>query len=98
MYLNGTGLPKNEGAALHCFRMAGTQGHAKGQFNAGALIYNGLAGEPDLAEVYRWWTLAALQGHPQAQQALDLVTPKLDAAALARAQAEVAGWLQRTAG
>jgi hypothetical protein len=57
-----------------------------------------VAGKPDLAEVYRWWTLAALQGHPQARQALDVVTPKLGGDGLARAQAEVAEWLQRTAG
>jgi hypothetical protein len=48
--------------------------------------------------VYRWWTLAALQGHPQAQAALDRVTPRLDAAALARAQAEVAERLRGLGG
>ncbi len=95
MYLNGSGVPKNDGAALQCFRMAAMQSHPKGQFNLGALLYNGVADEPDLAEVYRWWTLAALQGHPLAQQNLSLVAAQLDHGQLARAQAGVAEFLQR---
>ena len=96
MYLNGTGVAKIEMAALHCFRMAAEQGHPKGQFNLGALLYNGVAGEPDLAEVYRWWTLAALQGHPSAQKNLETVAGKLSREQLAAAQAAVAEEIRRT--
>jgi hypothetical protein len=96
MYLNGSGVAKNEAAALHCFRMAAGQGHPKGQFNLGALLYNGVAGEPDLGEVYRWWTLAALQGHPSAQQNLEVVARRLSREQLAAAQLAVASSIRES--
>ena len=94
MHLNGTGVAKNETAALRCFRTAAHQGHPKAQFNLGALLYNGAAGEPPLAEVYQWWTLAALQGHPSAQQNLEAVARRLSREQLKAAQAAVAGVLR----
>ena len=50
---------------------------------------------PPLAEVYQWWTLAALQGHPSAQQNLEIVARQLGREQLAAAQAAVADALRR---
>jgi TPR repeat protein len=75
--------------------MAANQNHPKAQFNLGALLYNGAAGEPDPGEIYQWWTLAAMQGHPSAQQNLEIITGRLSREQLARAQAAVAEFMQR---
>ena len=76
-------------------RRAANQNHHKAQFNLGALLYNGAAGEPDLGEVCQWWTLAAMQGHPSAQQNLEIITGKLSQEQLARTQAAVAEFMHR---
>jgi TPR repeat protein len=76
--------------------MAATTGHPQAQFNLGALLYNGAAGEPDLGEVYQWWTLAALQGHPSAQQNLEVIAGKLSREQLAAAQSAVAESIHQT--
>jgi hypothetical protein len=93
MYINGSGVAQNESAAM--LPHGCESNHPKAQFNLGALLYNGAAGEPDLGEVCQWWTLAAMQGHPSAQQNLEIITGKLSQEQLARTQAAVAEFMHR---
>jgi uncharacterized protein len=41
MYATGEGVPKDDAEAVKWFRKAAEQGHAKAQFNLGAMYDNG---------------------------------------------------------
>ena len=49
------------------------QGDADAQYNLGVMYHNGDGVEKDYVTAYKWWTLAAEQGHEEAREARDII-------------------------
>jgi TPR repeat protein len=49
------------------YRLSAAQGHARAQFNLGAMYSNGQGIRQDYAEAVKWYRLSAAQGHVNAQ-------------------------------
>ena len=64
------GFEKDEGGALEWFRRAARQGDAQALYNLGWLYEYGEGGPADSVEAERLYRLAAMQGHPEAREAL----------------------------
>lgn len=70
MYLKGEGVSRDDGLALHWFRLAAEQGHAVGQYNLGGMYDEGYGVATDDTEAVRWYLLAGEQGQDMAQNNL----------------------------
>ncbi|WP_029417203.1 SEL1-like repeat protein [Brevundimonas bacteroides] len=92
MYLyDGVGGAQNRAEALDWLKRAADQGLVDSQYNVARIYENGDQGiAPNLTQAYRWYLIAARAGDPQAQAAVDRLSPTIPAAArqTARAQAE----------
>ncbi len=92
MYLfDGVGGERDRAEALNWLKQAADQGLVDSQYNVARIYENGDEGiAPDPAQAYRWYLIAARAGDPQAQSAVDRLSPTIPAAArqTARAQAE----------
>lgn len=92
MYLyDGVGGAQNRAEALDWLKRAADQGLVDSQYNVARIYENGEQGiAPNLTQAYRWYLIAARAGDPQAQAAVDRLSPTIPAAArqTARAQAE----------
>ncbi len=92
MYLyDGVGGEQNRAEALNWLKQAADQGLVDSQYNVARIYENGDTGvAPNLTQAYRWYLIAARAGDPQAQAAVDRLSPTIPAAArqTARAQAE----------
>jgi localization factor PodJL len=92
MYLfDGVGGARNRAEALDWLKQAADQGLVDSQYNVARIYENGDEGiAPDPTQAYRWYLIAARAGDPQAQAAVDRLSPTIPAAArqTARAQAE----------
>lgn len=92
MYLfDGVGGAQNRVEALDWLKQAADQGLVDSQYNVARIYENGEEGiAPNLTQAYRWYLIAARAGDPQAQAAVDRLSPTIPAAArqTARAQAE----------
>jgi localization factor PodJL len=72
--------------AAQWFRKAAERGVADSQFNLGILYARGIGVEQNLAESYKWFSLAAAQGDLDAGHKRDDVAKQLDAQSLAAAK------------
>ncbi len=92
MYLfDGVGGERDRAEALNWLKQAADQGLVDSQYNVARIYENGDEGiAPDPTQAYRWYLIAARAGDPQAQSAVDRLSPTIPAAArqTARAQAE----------
>ncbi|OYW36242.1 MAG: hypothetical protein B7Z42_12800, partial [Brevundimonas sp. 12-68-7] len=92
MYLfDGVGGARDRAEALDWLKQAADQGLVDSQYNVARIYENGDEGiAPDPTQAYRWYLIAARAGDPQAQAAVDRLSPTIPAAArqTARAQAE----------
>jgi len=92
MYLyEGVGGARNRPEALDWLKKAADRGMVDSQYNVARIYENGDEGiAPNLTQAYRWYLIAARAGDPQAQAAVDRLSPTIPAAArqTARAQAE----------
>ena len=92
MYLfDGIGGDRDRAEALNWLKQAADQGLVDSQYNVARLYENGDEGiPPDPAQAFRWYLIAARAGDPQAQAAVDRLSPTIPAAIrqTARAQAE----------
>ena len=92
MYLyDGVGGAQNRAEAVDWLKRAADQGLIDSQYNVARIYENGDQGvAPNLTQAYRWYLIAARAGDPQAQAAVDRLSPTIPAAArqTARAQAE----------
>jgi localization factor PodJL len=82
---DGGGKP-NYKAAIYWFQRAAQHGVADSQFNLGILYARGIGVEQNLAESYKWFSLAAAQGDTDAASKRDDVAKRLDPASLAMAK------------
>ena len=73
-------------SASQWFRKAAERGVADSQFNLGILYARGIGVEQNLAESYKWFSLAAAQGDADAGRKREDVAKRLDAQSLAAAK------------
>ena len=71
------------------------QGDAKAQYNLGVRYDRGDGVAQDYTMAYVWYSIAAAQGHADAEKSRDAVAAKLDAASLAEAQKLSTEYLKR---
>jgi len=82
---DGGGKP-NYKAAAYWFLKAADHGVADSQFNLGILYARGIGVEQNLAESYKWFSLAAAQGDTDSANKRDDIAKRLDPASLAKAK------------
>lgn len=82
---DGGGKPDYKGASSW-FRKAAERGIADSQFNLGILYARGIGVEQNLAESYKWFSLAAAQGDTDSGYKRDEIAKRLDAQSLAAAK------------
>jgi len=82
---DGGGKP-NYKVASYWFRKAAEYGVADSQFNLGILYARGIGVEQNLAESYKWFSLAAAQGDTDSAHKRDDIAKRLDPASLAKAK------------
>jgi localization factor PodJL len=92
MYLfEGVGGSRDRVEALDWLKKAADRGLVDSQYNVARIYENGDEGiAPNPTQAYRWYLIAARAGDPQAQAAVDRLSPTIPAAQrqTARAQAE----------
>ena len=72
-YLNGEGVPQDNGEAARWFRLAADQGNARAQASLGFMYSNGDGVPRDDGEAARWYRFAADQGYANAQFSLGVM-------------------------
>jgi localization factor PodJL len=85
---DGGGKP-NYKAAVYWFVKAADHGVADSQFNLGILYARGIGVEQNLADSYKWFSLAAAQGDTDSARKRDDVAKRLDPSSLAAAKLAV---------
>lgn len=94
MYANGEGVPKNAAQAVTWYRKAAEQGVAEAQLNLG-LMYVISAGVPkDYVQAAKWFYLAKANGETKADEAIQLVEPRISHQQIEQAQALATQWWQ----
>ena len=86
MCANGHGVPQDHAEAAKWFRFAADQGYAKAQNKLAVIYYKGRGVEPDGAEALKWAILAARQGHREAKENRALLTKRLSAEQISKAE------------
>ncbi|HZR85643.1 MAG TPA: hypothetical protein VFB02_02510 [Bradyrhizobium sp.] len=88
LYADGGGSPDYKSAA-QWFRKAADHGVADSQFNLGILYARGIGVDQNLAESFKWFSLAAAQGDADSGHKRDDIAKRLDAQSLAAAKLAV---------
>ena len=70
-------MAKREVEAVKWFRKAAEQNYVDAQFNLGMCYEQADPGTEDWAEVYKWLSLAARQGHEGAKKFMTVLESKL---------------------
>jgi localization factor PodJL len=83
---DGGGKGANYKNASEWFHKAADRGVADSQFNLGILYARGIGVEQNLAESYKWFSLAAAQGDTDSVHKRDDIAKRLDAQSLAAAK------------
>src|SRR5205814_5450457 len=83
---DGGGSGANYKGASQWFRKAADRGVADSQYNLGILYARGIGVEQNLAESFKWFSLAAAQGDADAARKRDDIAKRLDAQSLAAAK------------
>ena len=96
VYIEGEGMPADEGKAAELFRMAADQGNADGQFNLGLLYIRGAGVEKDDVEAYKWLTLAHEAGRSDALAVRDGIAGRMTPEQLGRARSLARSWKPAT--
>ncbi len=91
-YLNGLGVAADPAVAAAWYRRAAEAGDPVAQLNLGDFYARGLGVVRDSVEAFVWFDLAARQGKRWAAARRDEMTPLLDPAQRAEAQARIEGY------
>lgn len=93
LYAEGIDGKPDYRTASQWFHKAANRGISDSQYNLGILNARGIGIEKNFAESYKWFALAAAQGDKEAAKKRDEVAARIDAGALAAAQAAVKAWV-----
>jgi len=72
----GEGVAMDKARAMQYYRKAAEKNDALGQMGLGRLIQDGINGDPDLVQAYKWFYLASLNGEKIADHYLNLLNGK----------------------
>ncbi|MHA1564820.1 MAG: hypothetical protein ACTSX7_05855, partial [Alphaproteobacteria bacterium] len=75
------------------FARAAQQGVADAQNNLGVIFANGFAGPKDYGQAHLWFSLAAAQGHAQAEASRQRVARRMSESQIAAAEQQRVRWL-----
>ncbi|MEI7805774.1 MAG: hypothetical protein WCI56_10635 [Hyphomicrobiales bacterium] len=89
LYAEGIDGKPDYRMASQWFRKAADRGVSDSQYNLGILYARGIGIDKNLTDSYKWFSLAAAQGDKESAKKRDEVAARLDAAALAAAQAAI---------
>ncbi len=92
IYHYGQGVPAERETALRWARLAAERGITGGQFEAAVLLGSRSADAVAWVEAYKWFLLAARQGHPAAGANLETLGKRLNVKEIAEAEAAAAAW------
>lgn len=92
---NGDGVPRDNAAALTCFRQAAEAGHAVAECSLGYLLEHGRGTARDEAGALIWYRKAANRGDAIAQNNLALMLAQ--GRGVSRNEAEAMQWFRRAA-
>jgi TPR repeat protein len=96
MYARGEGVDKDLAAAARWFEQAAEQGNAHAQYIVGHMYAAGDGVPADAVQSYKWFSIAAAQGWGKARASRErLLSGKMPAAQIARAQHAAREWLER---
>lgn len=79
LFMQGLGVDRDPGRAVHWYRQAARQGAAVAQLNLGDLYARGLGVKRDLVRAYAWLELAARAGQIWARRRRDEIGRQLSA-------------------
>ena len=82
----GEGVIENDKEAVKWFTKAAAQGFAKAQADLGSMYFIGKGVKQNKFIAYAWWNIAAFNGNLKAKKAKALVTKKMTAGQIAKAQ------------
>ena len=86
MYRNGLGVTQDYKEAVKWARKAAQQGVAQAQFNLGLMYAKGEGVIQDNVYAHMWWNIAASNGDEAGGKNRDIVTKKMTASQLEKAQ------------
>ncbi len=92
LYMTGTGVERDSSLARRYTLKAAERGVVEAEFNAGLLILRNAGTAPDLANAYKWFSLAARQGYPGADENRRYVMARMSPGELQRGEALVAAF------
>ena len=92
MYEHGWGGEQSAGEAAKWFRKAAEKGLAESQFRIGLMYADGNGVDRNYVLAYMWLSLAAEQGEENAIASRDLLTGKMAAGEVSRAQELTREW------
>ncbi|HEX3667214.1 MAG TPA: TetR family transcriptional regulator [Rhizomicrobium sp.] len=94
-YLDGSGVSKNDGAALAWLSRAAAHNQPLAQYDLGAMYENGRGIQADQAQAFRWFESAALKGNRRAMHSL--ATAYTEGRGAEKNISEAARWYGRAA-
>jgi len=95
-YIRGAGVPLDfESAFRHFKKSAEDAVYAPAMFNLAICYATGTGTTIDRVQAYKWWNLAAAQGHPQAAQARDNIGKIIRKSGIAAARRMSGGYEQK---
>jgi localization factor PodJL len=94
-YLEGKGVPKNEGAAVDWLSRAAAKGQPVAQYDLGALYADGRGVRADSVQAFQWFGAAALHGNRRAMHFLAIAYA--EGIGTAKNLFEAARWFERSA-
>ena len=97
MYKIGKGVPENDKEAVKWYRKSAEQGIAQAQGNLGIMYALGQGVPENNTLAYKWLNLARLAGGQvggNAQNVLDLITPKMTKEQITEAQKMATEWYE----
>lgn len=87
MYANGSGVPKDEAAAVGWYRKAADAGDSDSMFKLGTMYENGRGVPKDSIEAYAWLLVAKARGNPSTEASIESIEQQLTPAARIDGQA-----------
>ena len=95
-YAFGAGVPLDFKAAFRLFKKSAEETvYAPAMFNLAICYATGTGTTIDRVQAYKWWNLAAAQGHPQAARARDNIGKIIRKSGIAAAQRVSGGYEQK---
>ncbi len=95
-YIHGAGVPLDFKSAFSHFKKSSEKAvYAPAMFNLAICYATGTGTAIDRVQAYKWWNLAAAQGHPRAAQARDKIGKIIRKSEIAAAQRMSKGYEEK---